>query len=129
MAQKLVLVGFLVLNPFNPGSYSQLVLGLFVAVLFAVLQMQVQPYRGRTDNFLATASNVSLFCFFVSAALYRTVELTSEFEGVSAQLTSGWASRRFTISFAFISRAMLISLFGGLILMILLHCIELFAPK
>ena len=91
--------------------------------------MQVQPYRRSTDNFLATASNVSLFCFFVSAALYRTVELTSEFEGVSAQLTSGWASSRFTISFTFISAAMLISLFGGLILMILLHCIELFGPQ
>jgi hypothetical protein len=43
VAQKLILVGFFVLSPFNPGSFSQLILGLTVALLFAVLQMQVQP--------------------------------------------------------------------------------------
>ena len=129
VAQKLILVGFLVLNPFNPGSFSQLVLGLFIALLFAVVQMQVQPYKRRTDNFLATASNVSLFSFFICAALYRVVELTSEFDAVSAQLTGEWASRRFTVSFQFISAVMLISLFGGLILMVVLHLIELFVPR
>ena len=51
------------------------------------------------------------------------------FDAVSAQLTSEWASRRFTISFAFISAVMIISLFSGLILMILLHCIELFGAR
>ena len=111
------------------GSFSQLVLGLFIALLFAVVQMQVQPYKRRTDNFLATASNVSLFSFFICAALYRVVELTSEFDAVSAQLTGEWASRRFTVSFQFISAVMLISLFGGLILMVVLHLIELFVPR
>ena len=126
VAQKLVLVGFLVLNPFNPGSFTKLILGLFVALLFAVLQMQVQPYRGRNDNFLATVSNVSLVMFFVSSVLYRMIELTSEFDAVADQLTCDWASRSFTVSFTFISVVMIASLFGCLVLMIVLHLIELF---
>ena len=63
-AQKLILVGFFVLEPFNPGSFSQLVLGATVALLFAIAQIQVQPYKHQNDNLLATVSNLSLVSFY-----------------------------------------------------------------
>jgi len=128
VAQKLILVGFLVLSPFRPGSFSQLIIGLFVALLFTVIQMQVQPYKRRADNLLATLSNCSLCAFFISAAIFRMNELTDEFDAVREQLSGEWASRRFTVSPSFLSAIMLTSLLGGLALMLTLHLIELFVP-
>ena len=126
VSQKLVLVGFFVLV--QPGSFTQLVLGMSVAVFFAAVQMQVQPYRRRADNLLATFSSLSLSSFFISCILFRFYELTADYDAVSSQLTSDWASKRFTISFGFISTVMLLSVFCGLLVMIILHTIELFAP-
>ena len=128
VAQKLLIVGFLVLEPFQPGSFIQLMLGLSVAFTFTVVQKQVQPYLSRQDNILATICGVSVFSFFLGAVLYRFHELTSDFDAVSAQLTSSWASKRFTLSPGLISILMIASLFGSVVTMILLQCLELFTP-
>ena len=58
--QKLILVGFFVLEPFQPGSFVQLMLGMSVVFIFTVVQLQVQPYRSREDNLLATVCGTSL---------------------------------------------------------------------
>ena len=100
-----------------------------VSFFFAIVQMQVQPYRRRPDNLLATVLNVSLTSFFVSSVLYRFHELTDDFDAVSAQLKSDWATRRFILSFVFISAVMIVSLFAGLLTMLLLHAIELFSSS
>ena len=121
VSQKLVLVGFLVLTTFHPGSLTQLVLGLVAALLFAVAQMQFQPYRTRNDNFLATVCNLSIVSFFMMSVLYRVFELTTDFESVAEQLTGTWANRRFVVSLEFITITMVLSLVCGLLLLILLH--------
>ena len=81
VAQKLFLIGFTNLSAFKPGSLEQLVLGTVVALLFAVVQMQCQPYKKKSDNLLATVMNLSLCLFFVSSLLYRSQELTDEYYG------------------------------------------------
>ena len=129
VAQKLIIVGFFVLEPFQPGSFIQLMLGMSVVLVFTVVQMQVQPYRSRRDNLLATTCSVSLFSFFLGSVLYRFYELTNEFDAVSAQLTSSWASKRFTLSLELISALMFVSLFGSIIMMIALECLEFIAPN
>ena len=100
-----------------------------VAVFFAVVQTHVQPFRRSADNLLATFSSLSLTSFFISCILFRSYELTAEYDAVSSQLTSDWASRRFTISFAFISSVMMFSVFGGVLVMSILHVIQLLAPQ
>ena len=127
--QKLVLVGFFVLQLFHPDSFTQLVLGMTVALLFAFLQMQVQPYRRRFDNLLAGSSSISLALFFIGAVLYRVFELTVGFESVKAQLSGEWASRRFMISFSFISVLMFLSAFGSIIALVVLYGIEMITVK
>ena len=127
--QKLILVGFFVLEPFQPGSFVQLMLGMSVVFIFTVVQLQVQPYRSREDNLLATVCGTSLFTFFLGSVLYRFHELTTDFDAVSAQLTSSWASKRFTLSFELISALMLVSLFGSAIMMVVLECLEYLAPS
>ena len=129
VAQKLIIVGFFVLEPFKPGSFIQLMLGMSVVLVFTVVQMQVQPYRNRRDNLLATTCNVSLFSFFLGSVLFRFHELTTDFDAVSAQLTSEWASKRFTLSFELISALMIFSLLGSILMMIALECLEFLAPN
>ena len=67
--------------------------------------------------------------FFVSCVLFRVYELTTDLESVSAQLSGGWASRRFTVSLGFISILMLLSPLGALITLMVLHSVRLFASK
>ena len=125
VAQKLIIVGFFVLEPFQPGSFTQLLLGMAVAFIFMIIQMQAQPYRSRQDNLLATVCGISLFSFFLGATLFRFHKLTSEFDTVSNQLTSRWASRRFTFNINLISVLMVASLFSSMATLILL---EVLAP-
>ena len=127
--QKLILVGLFVLEPFQPGSFVQLMLGMSVSLIFTVIQIQVQPYRSKQDNLLATACSISLFSFFLGSVLYRVHELTTDFDAVSAQLSSSWASKRFTLSSELISALMFASTFGSIGIMVVLQCIELLAPK
>ena len=127
--QKLILVGLFVLQPFKPGSFLQLLLGISVAFVFTVVQMQMQPYRSRNDNLLASISGISVCIFFFGAVLYRVHELTSDFDTVSAQLTSDWASRRFIISFGVITAVIFIAFFGTLFMMMIVIALEFFAPQ
>ena len=126
VAEKLILVGFFVLDPFWPGSFVQLLMGMAVAFMFMTIQMQVQPYRSKQDNLLATVCSVSVFSFFMGAALFRFHELTNDFQTVSDQLRTRWAEKRFTFSIDLISFMMVISLFGSLTTLVLL---EILAPK
>ena len=129
VSQKLILVGFFSLQPFHPGSFTQLLFGMSVALLFAMAQLQVQPYCSRFDNLLAGASSISLVLFFISNVLYRVYELTVTFEPVEAQLSNAWASRRFTLSFWFIAVIMFLSIFGSIIAMVVLYTIESITVK
>ena len=129
VAQKLVVIGFFVLEPFQPGSFIQLMLGMTLVLVFTVVQMQVQPYRSKRDNLLATTCSVSLFSFFLGSVLYRFHELTTGFDAVSAQLTSSWASKRFTISFELISALLIVSLFGSVFMIVALEFLDFFAPN
>ena len=87
-SSKLVLVGFLVLERFQPGSLVQLVMGTMVAFGFAIVQVQYQPYLDRFTNILATVTSVSQSVFFLSATLFRFHSLTNDFEAVAKQLES-----------------------------------------
>ena len=129
VVQKLILVGLFVLEPFQPGSFVQLMLGMSFSLIFFVVQIQVQPYRSKQDNLLGSVCSLSLFSFFLGSVLYRFHELTADFEAVSAQLTSSWASKRFTLSFELISALMITSIFGSITMVVVLQCIELLAPN
>ena len=107
----------------------QLMLGLSVTFTFFVVQIQAQPYKRRRDNILATSCALCMCSFFFGALLYRFHELTSEFDTVSSQLTSNWASKRFTFSFEFISVLMIVGVFGKLAVLIGLECLELLRPS
>ena len=129
VAQKLILVGFFVLQPFRPGSLLQLVLGTTVALLFAIMQMQFQPYRLPLHNLIATVMSLSQLTFFLSAILYRFYSLTDGFEAVAEQLESRWASERFKIDPRFLSTFMVLSIFGGLSMMFVLFAFDIALHK
>ena len=129
VSQKLIVVGFFVLDPFQPGSFVQLLLALGVVLIFTAVQIQAQPYLRSRDNILATTCAISICGFFLGAVLYRFHELTSDYDAVGAQLTSTWVSKRFTFSFEFISVLLVVSVLGSLVMMILLECAELVLPS
>ena len=58
VTKKLTFTGFLALV--DPGSLTQMYLAVVCSVTVLVLQLLVVPYRRRTDNMLATLSEVAL---------------------------------------------------------------------
>jgi hypothetical protein len=52
--------------------------------------------------------------------------LTTDFDAVAEQLTSRWATRRFGLSFDFLTALMLGSIFGGLVLLVALAVLDTF---
>jgi hypothetical protein len=126
-AQKLILIGFFVL--LKPGSFTQLALGMCIALFFAVLQLQVQPYRRLADNLLAASAQISLVLFFSNCILFRVHELTTDFDAINEQLSSEWASSRFTMPPDFVPFLMLFSLFAALMMMTVLHTVHVFLSQ
>jgi hypothetical protein len=65
--------------PLEPGSVTQLFVGLVVALGFALLQVYTEPYKEPGNNFLAMWANAALVLYFVAALgvqINRTVALT-----------------------------------------------------
>ena len=70
VAKKMLLVGFFALEPFHPGTITQLVVALLVCLTFMMLQMQAAPFRNHEDDFLSMATSFSLvLVFFMSVIL------------------------------------------------------------
>ena len=67
-------------------------------------------------------------CFFVGALLHRIHELTANIESVADQLTTSWATLRFTIDLSFTTFIMFVGILGGVLLMSVLQVLELLAP-
>ena len=74
--QKLTLCGFLAL--FRPGTRSQLLVAVMIALAIFAMQLFVQPYRARSDNFFAHGTSLSLiFIFLSSVGLQSTAAFES----------------------------------------------------
>ena len=69
MILRLSLVGFFVL--LEPGSITQLVLGMLTAFAFLLVQMQVSPYAHKLDAYLALSCNASLAIFFLCCIIFQ----------------------------------------------------------
>jgi len=74
--RSLLLTGFLAL--LSPGSITQLLIGLLVAVAFCVLETWCAPYQKPGNNYIALMASMSLVLNFVSS-------LGVQFNSVSAE--------------------------------------------
>ena len=74
MILRLILVGFFVL--FEPGSLTQLALGMLTTLFFLLVQMQASPYRHIFDSYLAVSCNCSLAVFFLCCIVFKIVNFT-----------------------------------------------------
>ena len=63
MGRKFLLVGLYV--TVQPGSIMQIAIGTITAAVYLMVQLQAQPYRNQSDNYLAVASS---FCSCESCA-------------------------------------------------------------
>ena len=84
MMLRLTLVGFFVL--FEPGSLTQLVLGMVTTLFFLLIQMQASPYRHDIDTYLAVSCNCSLALFFLCCITFKIITFT-ELDKVQGVMT------------------------------------------
>ena len=69
MFRRFVLVGILVM--FRPGSLEQLVLGSSFCLVYLTVQLQIGPYRNRSDQFLAGCTSSLITLFFMCCILFK----------------------------------------------------------
>ena len=73
MLRRFVLVGLMILAQ---GSIMQIIVGILIAAIFFLLQLQSNPYVDTSDDFLAAATSFSLVIVFVCATCFKYLALT-----------------------------------------------------
>ena len=73
--QKLALVGLAVFYP-DPGSYEQLILGIFICFGYTMLLVYYRPYASQTDNTMVITSQIALFVAMLQSVLIKDVPPT-----------------------------------------------------
>ena len=74
MLRKFLLVGLFV--TVQPGSIMQIAVGTIVAATYLMVQLQANPYRNRSDNYLAVAASFSLLMVFFCSIIFKYDALT-----------------------------------------------------
>ena len=75
MVRKFLLVGLFV--TIQPGSIMQIAVGTITCAVFLMVQLQTNPYRNRSDNYLAVSSSFSLLMVFFCSLIYKYDALTA----------------------------------------------------
>jgi len=75
MLRKFLLVGLFV--NFVPGSIMQIAIGTMVSAAFLMVQLQAQPYKTKSDDYLAAASSFSLLMVFFCSVIFKYASLTA----------------------------------------------------
>jgi len=74
MLRKFLLVGLFV--TLAPGSITQISIGTIVCAMYLMVQLQAQPYKNMSDNYLAVATSFSLLMVFFICVIYKYAALT-----------------------------------------------------
>jgi magnesium-transporting ATPase (P-type) len=69
LARKLILTSILALV--QPGSATQVVVGLIIAFIMLLLNLRLKPFFGDTLNFVNTIAQLNLFCILFVALLLK----------------------------------------------------------
>ena len=75
MGRKFLLVGLFVWRPAQ-GSITQIAVGTIVSAVYLMIQLQAQPYKNATDDYLATASSFGLLMVFICSIFFKYTSLT-----------------------------------------------------
>ena len=86
MARRFLLVGLF--RILYPGTITQLILATLLVTLHLVLQTQAQPFRNKSDSYLAMSVTISLFIELFCCNLYKFQELVDEVAAQDAQLNT-----------------------------------------
>ena len=76
MARRFLLVGLLVVWPYEQGQVMQLAFGCILAMGYLMLQAQAMPYRSGYDNNLAIGCSFMLCVLLNCCVFYKYVSLT-----------------------------------------------------
>jgi len=75
MLRKFLLVGLFV--NLMPGSIMQIAIGTMFTAAFLMVQLQAQPYKTDSDDYLAAASSFSLLMVFFCSVIFKYASLTA----------------------------------------------------
>ncbi|GMH90277.1 hypothetical protein TrST_g7328 [Triparma strigata] len=81
--RRLMMTG--VLSTIKPGSFSQLVAGLMMNILYFGLLCQANPYNDNRDNSIAVLSTLQIIVIFIASMLMHASKLFSE-DGYDAEV-------------------------------------------
>ena len=84
VGEKLVLTGFLAL--LQPGTWTQLFVGVVASLFAFTLQARVAPYRSKGDNLFAFLTSLSLVAVFLGSLGLQTQAI---FDPKGEQVDSG----------------------------------------
>ena len=86
MARRFVLVGLFVIGPYNRGSLTQIGLATLTSMVFFFIQQNAEPFKKRTDNYVALAASFSLIGTFF-CCVYLKISTLTELEQINMLLS------------------------------------------
>lgn len=127
MGRRFILVGLLVIFPFQQGSIMQLAMANLVAIVFFCLQLQVNPYLSSFDDYLALGCSLSLSVMLLCAIVYKYAGFT-DLPDIYARMSHEQRSD-FEVAGVLLSSIFIICVFGTFALSALLLSIQLAADR
>ena len=86
MARRFVLVGVFVVGPYSRGSLTQIGLAALTSMVFFFVQQNAEPFKKRTDNYVALAASFSLIGVFF-CCVYLKISTLTELDQISTLLS------------------------------------------
>ena len=86
MVRRFVLVGVFVVGPYSRGSLTQIGLATLTSMVYYFVQQNAEPFKKRTDNYVALAASFSLIGTFF-CCVYLKISTLTELDQISMLLS------------------------------------------
>ena len=86
MARRFLLVGLFVIGPYSRGSLTQIGLATLTCMVFFFIQQNAEPFKKRSDNYVALAASFSLIGVFF-CCVYLKISTLTELDQISVLLS------------------------------------------
>jgi len=121
MGRKFLLVGLYV--TVQPGSIMQIAIGTITSATYLMVQLQADPYRNRSDNYLAVASSFGMLMVFFCSTIYKYDALIAS-EALQQKMSIEQRTD-YIVNDVVLSGILSVSVFGALVFAALLLAMQI----
>lgn len=127
MTRRFLLVGLYTIRPFPQGTIMQVAFAGVTAIVYMMIQLLAFPYKGKFDNYIASASSMALCVMLLCVVLYKYSSLT-ELPGIESRMSQELRTD-YTIDSVLLSILFVACIFVGLLFALVLFVVQIGAER